>query len=829
MNRPFFIFSAFLSLNSFSFVQAETANSTEAPLTELGEAVSLSEEELTSAPLGFLAFSQISTFSTNGFTIDNTIRNDVVSGYHLYYLASEGYTSNHGWNGDVANCDEGTVSSDFQEDVLRRINYYRAQVGLPSDIYFDPTKNEKSQKAALIFSRQNGLSHDPAIDFPSNPCLTADGDEAAGAGNISLGSYGAGTIDGLMDDSGGNNAAVGHRRWLLYPRAQEMGNGSIPFNSPYNAANCVWVIGNFKASAPSYAIGWPNAGYIPYDLIPSDNLSHPRWSFSYPGANFSSATVTMTSGGNTISLMQEAVSNGFGDNTIVWRPSGIPSTAPTSDTTYTVTISGVTGAPQSTYTYDVIAIDPYKLNEEATISGSATPFIGIDTTYTFTSVPEVESYELSTTTLTNGNWFEGAETSPTPMIIDNTVAALSLYTTALSATGSRSFQLTIPSFPDAGQNFEINRGIVPSATSSLVFKNRFRWVTTTSYLQTQISDDEGASWSTLWTRFGDANSSSGSSATWETSWQNVSVPIPSQYAGREVRIRFIHDHNENTSAFLGISTGHGCFVDDIEVTNSQESTGATIRTLAHDATSFVFNPSTADTYSLAIRPVLGGHAFAYGPSFVLNPVSLPAPVITSASATTGAQGEVFTYTVTADNVPASFNAIGLPAGLSIATDTGIISGNIAPGLYEGITISATNATGTGDGPLSINIQRGYEAYISLHYPGLGEPDLDDDLDGVANLIEVSLSGLDPESGDVSHLPNITTTATTLGMTINKSGVAGVDYVIEGTSDLVNGPWSTAGLTTVTDNATTLEVSYDQSSGMPYFLRVRVTENNDPTP
>lgn len=168
----------------------------------------------------------------SGFSVDASDRNAVLAFYHEVYLASQNYAATHGWTGDVAACIAGTTSADLKEDVRRRVNYYRAMAGLPANITFTAAKNAKAQKAALIMSYEGALSHNPNVDFPGNPCLSADGQEAASKGNLSLGSYGPGAIDGLMEDDGGNNAVVGHRRWILYSRAQEMGTGDIPIESP---------------------------------------------------------------------------------------------------------------------------------------------------------------------------------------------------------------------------------------------------------------------------------------------------------------------------------------------------------------------------------------------------------------------------------------------------------------------------------------------------------------------------------------------------------------------------------------------------------------------
>lgn len=73
-----------------------------------------------------------------------------------------------------------------------------------------------------------------------------------------------------------------------------------------------------------------------------------------------------------------------------------------------------------------------------------------------------------------------------------------------------------------------------------------------------------------------------------------------------------------------------------------------------------------------------------------------APVITSALTTSWTENQTnFTYTIRASNSPVSFDAQGLPLGLTVNTNTGLISGTPAYGGTNNVIISARNAWGNG--------------------------------------------------------------------------------------------------------------------------------------
>jgi hypothetical protein len=82
---------------------------------------------------------------------------------------------------------------------------------------------------------------------------------------------------------------------------------------------------------------------------------------------------------------------------------------------------------------------------------------------------------------------------------------------------------------------------------------------------------------------------------------------------------------------------------------------------------------------------------------------ITSPAITSSLTASGTTGNAFSYFITGSYSPTSYNATGLPAGLSINTSTGEISGTPTTIGVTDVTISATNACGTGSETLEITI------------------------------------------------------------------------------------------------------------------------------
>ena len=262
------------------------------------------------------------------------------------------------WTGNVASCMPGTTPSTYRDALLRRIKYFRSMAGVPVTLSFSDTMNASAQRAALMMSANTALSHSPPSSWA---CHSSEGAQAAGKSNLALGYTGVYAIDGYMQEPGTNNGPVGHRRWLLYPQTLSIGTGDVPPNGAFRPANALTIIDNkYGTARPATRDGfvaWPPPGFVPYQV------AYARWSFAYPGADFSAATVTLTSEGQAVAVTKESVATGYGENAMVWLINGMGTyddwALPTHDTPYQVHIDNVRIAGQNqSFDYTVTIFDP---------------------------------------------------------------------------------------------------------------------------------------------------------------------------------------------------------------------------------------------------------------------------------------------------------------------------------------------------------------------------------------------------------------------------------------------------------------------------------------
>ncbi len=571
-------------------------------------------------------------------TVNPASREEMRQFYRAIYSASENVPM--GWTGSYATGNAGDTSAAFKEATRLRINFLRALVGVPAGIVFNPAYSAADQQAALMqsvnaFSAATNtisLNHTPPATWTF---YTAAGADASSKSNLDYGHAGADAINAYVADALPSNATVGHRRWLFFPQTLQMGTGDVPGDGTQEreAANALWILdstpgGTTSSPRPATrttAVTYPPAGYVPYQLV------WPRWSFSYPGADFSAATVTMTRAGQSIPVRVETLSTAIaGEPTLVWvydntnSDSEDPHPRPTADTPYTVTVSGVriNGALQN-FPYTVTVFDPDKPGADysaVTITGSASPRVGAATSYTVAKPGFAASFDWRVLELAAFNKTYTAE-SGLEGLSAATTDGYAVVQSSVVANGGSAYRLAhvrqranqILALPDTY--------FVTDSAASVIFRSRLGIATAIEEARMEISTDEGSSWIPLYTQTGTSPQNSNQPAPTETTFTIRSISLR-DYVGRTVNVRLVYAISQNGVAFLpDPANGVGWFIDDLTVQGVQQaSPGGSAR--VSSGNTLAFTPGSTRSIGLQARSVLfGAYPTEWGPILTVAPVT----------------------------------------------------------------------------------------------------------------------------------------------------------------------------------------------------------------
>ncbi len=551
----------------------------------------------------------------DGYRVDTADREAVRLFYGTVYASSQGVPSQ--WSGSTRQCQPGTTSAAYQQAELRRVNWFRAMAGVPAGVALDDTYSRKAQQTALMMSAQRQLSHTPGTSWA---CWSAEGAQGAANSNLALGRAGADAIaNGYMRDDGASNAPLGHRRWVLYPQTRAMGVGDVAPEGQGGAApaNALWVFdGRSYDPRPPVRdafVAWPPPGYVPWTQV------YPRWSLSYPNADFSRATVRMTEGGRDIATRLEPVANGYGENTLAWLPGsyadGMAWARPAQDTRYTVSVDNVlVGGSARNWSYSVTVIDPQTGPSMAAPQGPTTLARGQAGQYGLSPTVAGADLQWRAVTLAAPETLrEGAE-GGAPEVALTTSAGYLPVASDVAASGARAFRLAQPVPED--QVLQLNATLVPGPSTQLSFASRLGVATAQQVALVEVSQDGGGSWHAI-----DRQAGQGAAQA-QAGFARRTIALGG-YAERSIQLRWRYTL-EGGSYFPQTDKGVGWYIDDIELVGAQRLVGATAPAPV-PASGFSFAAPAAGTVLLQGRQGMYGYYAEWGPALRVQIAAEPLP------------------------------------------------------------------------------------------------------------------------------------------------------------------------------------------------------------
>lgn len=506
--------------------------------------------------------------------IDSTQREAVQLFYRAVYAASSNVSAQ--WTGSVDTCTAGDTSADYKAAVLRRVNWWRAMAGVPAAVQLDPVYNQGAQQAALMMAANSQLSHTPPSSWR---CWTAGGAEAAANSNLVLGTAGD-LIDWYVADQGANNAAVGHRRWLFYPQTKRMGTGDVQgwSSAPGSVANALWILddasGQARPATRDGFVAWPAPGYVPHSLV------YPRWSLSFPEADFANARVTVSENGRPVETVMEDRSTGIGENTLVWfvgaTRDGMDWPAPLADTRYDVVVAGVrVGGQAREFRYTVSVFDANApvswsaapqalagttLQVSAATQGRPTLPAGQSATFGAPAVQGASRYQWRSVALLPLVFNDGAENglgSSAAALVADTSPGYEVVASGAVTEGRFAYHLTHVRPLD--QTLTLRPTVVPRATSVLQFSSRLGWAGSGQSALVEASVDQGRTWTELYRQVG-------SGGAGERGFVTRRLPLAA-LAQRTVQLRFRFAKPQG-SYFPQTDNDVGWWIDDIRVSDA---------------------------------------------------------------------------------------------------------------------------------------------------------------------------------------------------------------------------------------------------------------------
>ena len=256
----------------------------------------------------------------------------------------------------------------------------------------------------------------------------------------------------------------------------------------------------------------------------------------------------------------------------------------TTNGTYTITFSASGLTNQTTVTVTNlfnVKVDYVPAYSPPVLSGPNPAALTNNNTYSFTTVGAATNYQCAITRLTPYTAVEGAENGTNYVTIASS-PGYSMFASDVKASGSYSFHFCQPDH--AVQSLTFNATFLPHTNCQLMFSKRLGYATSTQIARAQISTNNGVAWQDVWTQ-------AGSGGSGESSFSRITNSLGA-FAGVTTKVRFIYDFTGG-SYYSQTNSGFGLYLDDIAITNADQSLPLATNNISSGSSFVFFRPTPA--------------------------------------------------------------------------------------------------------------------------------------------------------------------------------------------------------------------------------------------